>query len=39
MLYPIERETPAKGLEIIPKEELMAIAEKLSHIRVKYSVY
>lgn len=39
MLYPIERETPAKGLEIIAKEELLAIAEKLTHIRVKYSVY
>ena len=39
MLYPIERETPVKGLEIIPKEELIAIAEKLMQIRVKASVY
>jgi len=39
MLYPIERETPVKGLEIVSKEELLAIAEKLNQIRVKSSVY
>jgi wyosine [tRNA(Phe)-imidazoG37] synthetase (radical SAM superfamily) len=39
MLYPIERETPAHGLVVVPKEELLAIAEKLNQIRVKYSVY
>jgi len=39
MLYPIERETPVAGLEVISKEELLAIAEKLNQIRVKYSVY
>jgi wyosine [tRNA(Phe)-imidazoG37] synthetase (radical SAM superfamily) len=39
MLYPIERETPVPGLVVVPKEELLAIAEKLNQIRVKYSVY
>lgn len=39
MLYPIDRQTPAKGLRVVPKEELMKIADKLSQIRVKYSIY
>ena len=39
MIYPVDRETPAPGLEIIPKEELFEIAEKLKQIRVKSSVY
>jgi len=39
MLYPIDRATPAKGLEIVSKEELYKIADQLRDIRVKYSVY
>lgn len=39
MLYPIDRETPAHGLQIVPKDELFEIAEKLKTIRVKSSVY
>jgi wyosine [tRNA(Phe)-imidazoG37] synthetase (radical SAM superfamily) len=39
MLYPIDRATPAKGLTVIPREELYAIADQLKQIRVKYSVY
>ncbi len=39
MLYPIDRQTPAPGLNIVPKEELMKIADKLRQIKVKYSVY
>lgn len=39
MIYPIERETPAPGLEVVPKEELFEIAEKLKTIRIKSSVY
>lgn len=39
MLYPIARETPAKGLQVIPREELYKIADQLRQIRVKYSVY
>lgn len=39
MLYPIDRATPAKGLEVVSKEELYKIADQLRDIRVKYSVY
>lgn len=39
MLYPIDRATPAPGLEVVTKEELYEIAEKLKKIRVKSSVY
>ena len=39
MIYPIERGTPAKGLEKIPKDELKAIAEKVEAIGVKTEVY
>ncbi len=39
MLYPIDRQTPAEGLKVVPKEELMKIAEKLKMYRIKFSVY
>lgn len=39
MLYPIDRQTPAHGLQVIPKEELLEIAEKLKQFRIKSSVY
>jgi wyosine [tRNA(Phe)-imidazoG37] synthetase (radical SAM superfamily) len=39
MLYPVDRETPAPGLEVVPREELYEIAEKLKNIRIKSSVY
>jgi len=39
MIYPVDRETPAPGLEVVPKEELYEIAEKLKKIRVRSSVY
>jgi len=39
MLYPIDRATPAKGLEVVSKDELYKIADQLRDIRVKYSVY
>jgi wyosine [tRNA(Phe)-imidazoG37] synthetase (radical SAM superfamily) len=39
MLYPIDRATPAKGLEIVPKDELYKIADQLRENRIKYSVY
>jgi len=39
MLYPIDRQTPAHGLQVVPKEELLEIAEKLKQFRIKSSVY
>ena len=39
MIYPIERGTPAKGLEKIPENELKAIAEKVEAVGVKTEVY
>jgi wyosine [tRNA(Phe)-imidazoG37] synthetase (radical SAM superfamily) len=39
MLYPIHRATPAKGLEVVGKEELYRIADMLRSMRIKYSVY
>lgn len=39
MLYPIDRQTPAPGLKVVPREELMKIADKLRQIRVRCSVY
>jgi wyosine [tRNA(Phe)-imidazoG37] synthetase (radical SAM superfamily) len=39
MLYPIDRATPAKGLEVVSREDLYHIADQLNEIRVKYSVY
>ncbi|MFP4471751.1 MAG: radical SAM protein [Bacteroidales bacterium] len=39
MLYPIDRQTPAPGLEVIPKDELYQIADQLRKNRIKYSVY
>ena len=39
MIYPIERGTPAKGLEKIPENELKAIAEKVEAIGVKTEIY
>jgi len=39
MIYPIERGTPAKGLEKIPENELKAIAEKVEVVGVKTEVY
>ncbi|NCA86912.1 MAG: radical SAM protein [Clostridia bacterium] len=39
MLYPIHRATPAKGLEVVDKEELYRIADMLRTLRIKYSVY
>jgi len=39
MIYPVDRETPAPGLHVVPKEELLEIAERLKNIRVKSSVY
>jgi len=39
MLYPIERGTPAKGLEKIPESELKAIAEQVEAAGVRTEVY
>ncbi len=39
MLYPIDRQTPAPGLQVVSRAELMQIAEKLKEIKVKYSIY
>ena len=39
MLYPIDRQTPAPGLEVVPKDELYQIADQLRKNRIKYSVY
>lgn len=39
MLYPIDRATPAKGLEVVSKDELYKIADQLRENRIKYSVY
>lgn len=39
MLYPIDRATPAKNLQVVPKEELYKIADQLRDNRIKYSVY
>jgi len=39
MIYPIDRGTPADGLEKIPEEELNKIAEKVNAIGVKTEVY
>lgn len=39
MLYSIDRPTPASGLQIVPRETLMNIAEKLKQYRIKYSIY
>jgi len=39
MLYPIDRATPALGLQVVAKDELYKIADQLREIRVKYSVY
>ena len=39
MIYPIDRGTPAKGLEKIPEKELKAIAKKVEAMGVKTEVY
>ncbi len=39
MLYPIDRGTPAKNLEKIPKSELETIATRVEQIGVKAKVY
>ncbi|MFK5857268.1 MAG: radical SAM protein [Bacteroidota bacterium] len=39
MIYPIDRGTPAKGLEKIPEEELKTIAEKVQRLGIKTKVY
>jgi wyosine [tRNA(Phe)-imidazoG37] synthetase (radical SAM superfamily) len=39
MIYPIERGTPAKGLEKIPESELKAIAEQVEAAGVRTEVY
>ncbi len=39
MIYPIDRGTPAKGLEKISEDKLKAIAEKVEKIGVKAKVY
>lgn len=39
MLYPIARQTPLPGLQVISKEELLKIAEKLRPYRISCSVY
>jgi len=39
MIYPIERGTPAEGLEKIPESELNAIAAKVEAEGVKTKVY
>jgi len=39
MLYPIDRGTPAKGLEKIAEDELKKIAEKVNAVGIKTEVY
>ncbi len=39
MLYPIDRETAAPGLQVVPRDELYAIADQLRSNRIKYNVY
>lgn len=39
MIYPIERGTPAKGLEKIPEAELNSIAEKVEALGIDTKVY
>jgi len=39
MLYPIDRDTAAKGLEKISTEELESIAEKVEKIGIKTKIY
>lgn len=39
MLYPIDRGTPAKNLEKLPKEELEIVAAKLKEVGIKVEVY
>ena len=39
MLYPIDRSTPAKNLEKLPKEELEDFASKLNEAGIKVEVY
>lgn len=39
MIYPIERGTPAKNIEKIPKDELDAIAKMVEEVGVKAEVY
>ena len=39
MIYPIDRGTPAKGLEKIPEKELKMIAEKVEELGISTKVY
>jgi wyosine [tRNA(Phe)-imidazoG37] synthetase (radical SAM superfamily) len=39
MLYPIERDTAAEGLEKISKEELTVIASKVENLGIKTKIY
>lgn len=39
MIYPIDRETPAEGLEKISKKELQIIAKKVEALGITTEVY
>ena len=39
MMYPIDRETPAKQLRKLPKEEIELIAEKVKQLGIKTLIY
>ena len=38
MVYTIDRETPVKGLEKVPYNELMEIAERVEQLGIKTNI-